>query len=39
MSDLEKEVFYTQEKIKQLNNAIEGGKREELCSHEEKSDL
>ena len=39
MSDLEKEVYYTQEKLKQLNSAIESGKRDELNSNDEKSDL
>lgn len=39
MSDLEKEVYYTQEKVKQLNSAIESGRRDEVNSNAEKSDL
>jgi hypothetical protein len=31
LSELEKEHYFTQEKIKQINNAIESGKIEEMA--------
>ena len=39
LQDIEKEIFYTQEKIRQVANEIEKTKISEMNAHADKGDL